>query len=205
VSLPLLILFIGFAYVVMFGGLSLLKREALSAQFAIEAVVVTFIFSGLAAFAKLTIHPVMFLFVVYLITMRVRLLVDVGTIVAKRKQFSLAEKLFNFALRLRPDQPGRSIIFINQGVAYYQQGDFDKAINVFKDLLHSINHSKMSAKLEAAAHYNLGVAYLRQNKDAQATVEFNIVVDSWPATEYARRASANLMQHRRKNILEDKV
>ena len=204
-SLPVLILFIGFAYVVLFGGLSLLKREELSAQFAIEAVAITLIFSGLAAYVNLEIHPVLFLFVVYLITMRVRLLVDIGTIFARRKQFPLAEQFFNFAMRVWPDQPGKLIVRINQGVAYFQQGDLDKAIAVFKEIMQAIDHSRINAKLEAAAHYNLGVAYLRQNKDAQATVEFNIVVDSWPATEYARHASANLEQHRRKSIPDKEV
>ncbi len=198
-SLPVLILFIGFTYVVLMGGLSLLKREDLSMQFAIEAVAITLIFSGLAAFAGVATHPVLFLFVVYLITMRVRLLVDIGTIFAKRRQFTLAERFFDLAKSLWPDQSGRTTVRINQGVACLQHDDIDEAINIFTEILQALNHSRTGAKLEAAAHYNLGVAYLRQNKDAQATVEFNIVVDSWPATEYARRASASLERHRRKS------
>jgi len=200
VSLPVMILFIGSAYVVLIGVLSLLKREELSTQFAIEAVAITFLFGGLTAYNILTIHPVLFLLIVYFVTMRVPLLVDLGTIFAKRKQFPLAEKVFNFALQLWPDRSSQWTVRINQGVAYFQQGDFDKAIQIYQEILQSLDHCRVSAKLEAAAHYNLGVAYLRQNKDAQATVEFNIVVDSWPATEYARRASANLEKHRRKNI-----
>ncbi|MBN1535780.1 MAG: tetratricopeptide repeat protein [Anaerolineales bacterium] len=204
-SLPVLILFIGSAYIVLIGILSLLKREELSTQFAIEAIVITFIFCGLTAYTRLAIHPVLFLLIVYFITMRVPLLVDIGTIFAKRKQFPLAEKFFSFALQLWPDRSNTWIVRINQGVAYFQQGDFDKAIHVYQEILQSIDHCRVSAKLEAAAHYNLGVAYLRQNKDAQATVEFNIVVDSWPATEYARRASDNLEKHRRKNIPSDQM
>jgi hypothetical protein len=199
VSLPLLLIFVGFAYVILFGGIALLRREDLSAQFAIEAVVITLIFSGLARFAGVAIHPVLFLFVVYLITMRVRLIVDVGTIFAKRRQLVLAERLFALAMGLWPDQPGRLTVCINQGVARLQSGDLDGATSIFQEILQSINHSRTGAKLEAAAHYNLGVAYLRQHKDAQATVEFNIVVDSWPETEYARHASVNLEKHRHIN------
>jgi Tfp pilus assembly protein PilF len=198
-SLPVLLIFVGFAYIVLFGGLSLLKREALSTQFAIEAIAITLVFSGLAAFAGISIHPVLFLFIVYLITMRVRLLADLGTLLAKRDRFSAAERLFQLATRLRPDETGRLMVRANQGVASIQRGDLDGAIATFKDILQSVKHSSSGSKLEAAAHYNLGVAYLRQNKEAQATVEFNLVVDSWPATEYARHASASLERHRRRS------
>jgi Tfp pilus assembly protein PilF len=205
VSLPVMILFIGFAYVVLVGALSLLKREELSTQFAVESVVITLIFSGLASFAKVAIHPVLFLFVVYLITMRVRLVVDIGTIFAKRRQFEMAERFFNLTMHFWPDRPGKQAVLINQGVALLQSGDLAQAIASFTEIINSINNPRTGSKLEAAAHYNLGVAYLRQNKDAQATVEFNIVIDSWPATEYARRASANLEQHRSRNKSEKEV
>ncbi len=198
-----MLLFIGFAYVVLIGALSLLKREELSTQFAVEAVAITLVFSGLANFAKIAIHPVLFLFVVYLITMRVRWVVDIGTIFAKRRQFEPAKRFFDLAMRLFPDQPGKQAVRINEGVAFLQSGDLDRAVDAFTEILNSINHPRTGAKLEAAAHYNLGVAYLRQNKDAQATVEFNIVIDSWPATEYARRASANLERHRQKSTQKE--
>jgi tetratricopeptide (TPR) repeat protein len=203
VSLPVMLLFIGFAYVVLIGALSLLKREELSTQFALEAVVLTLVFSGLAKFAMIAIHPVLFLFVVYLITMRVRLVVDIGTIFAKRRQFEMAERFFNLAMHLFPDRPGWQAVRINQGVALLQSGDLECAVAAFTEILESINHSQTGAKLEAAAHYNLGVAYFRQQKDAQATVEFNVVIDSWPATEYARRASANLERYRQKGTQKE--
>lgn len=191
-SLPILILFVGFAYVVLIGGLSLLKREELSAQFAIEAICITLVFCGLTAFLRIAIHPVLFLFILYLITMRVRLLVDIGTMFAKRRYFTQAESVFKLANSLWPDRLGNLAVRINTGVAHLQQGNFDEAVSIFKEIIQSGSQFRLGSKLEAAAHYNLGVAYLRQNKNAQAIAELNIVVESWPATEYARRASASL-------------
>ena len=50
----------------------------------------------------------------------------------------------------------------------------------------------MSAKHECATHYNLAVAYERKGMDAQAVVEFNAALDTWPGSEYGRRAAAAL-------------
>jgi outer membrane protein assembly factor BamD (BamD/ComL family) len=43
------------------------------------------------------------------------------------------------------------------------------------------------------------VAYRRKGLDAQATAEFNAVLDTWPVSEYARRAKAALEQGRHKS------
>jgi len=51
---------------------------------------------------------------------------------------------------------------------------------------------------EAAAHYNLGAAYRRKGLEAQAIREFNAVIDTWPASPYARRAEDALEQGRQR-------
>jgi outer membrane protein assembly factor BamD (BamD/ComL family) len=43
------------------------------------------------------------------------------------------------------------------------------------------------------------VAYRRKKMDAQATLEFNAVLDTWPVSEYARRAQAALDRGRHKD------
>jgi TolA-binding protein len=80
-----------------------------------------------------------------------------------------------------------------------QQGSLDEAIAQFQHVLEKSDKSYLGVKYEAAAHYNLGVAFLRKRMDAQATVEFNAVLDTWPASEFARRAASALEQNRRKN------
>ena len=205
-SLPLLLLLEGLLYVVFFGALSLFRREGLSVPFAIEATIITAAAAGLTAFTPLTVNPIVMLVIIYLVTMRVRLLVDVGTLLAQRGQFAQAERFFTFALRLWPDPSGRLIVQVNQGVARLQQNALDEAIAIFKAVLEQGRQGYLGVKYESAAHYNLGVAYRRKKMDAQATAEFNAVLDIWPTSVYARSAALALQQghHKDKPSTQDK-
>jgi len=196
--IPVLLLLEGLLFVAVFGALSLFRREGLSIQFAIEAVVITFIASGLTAFTPFAVSPIFLLIVIYLVTMRVRLLVDLGAVLAQRGQFAQADRVFALALRLWPDQAGRLIVRVNQGATCLQRNAVDEAISIFQDVLQKVGQGYLGVKYEAAAHYNLGVAYRRKKMDAQATLEFNAVLDTWPASVYARRASMALEQGRHK-------
>lgn len=198
-SLPMLIFLEGLLFTALFGGLSWLRREGLSIQFAIEALLLTLIAGGLTALTSVLISPVLFLIILYLVTMRVRLLVDMGTLMAQRGQFKQADGLYALAMRLWPDSAGRLIVQVNQGVLRLQQGSNDPAIAIFKDALQKAGQGYLGLKYEAATHYNLAVAYRRKGLDAQATAEFNAVLDTWPVSEYARRAKAALEQGRRKS------
>jgi len=199
VSLPMLIFLEGLLFTALFGGLSWLRREGLSIQFAIEALLLTLIAGGLTALTSVLISPVLFLIILYLVTMRVRLLVDMGTLMAQRGQFKQADGLYALAMRLWPDSAGRLIVQVNQGVLRLQQGANDPAIAIFKDALQKAGQGYLGLKYEAATHYNLAVAYRRKGLDAQATIEFNAVLDTWPVSEYARRAKAALEQGRHKS------
>ncbi len=198
-SMPTLLLMVGLLYALLVGLLAFLRREGLSAQFAIESIAITVIFSGLAALTRFVIHPVFFLVLLYIVTMRVRLLVDLGNSFARRSKFDTAEKIYAFISRLWPDNAGRLIVQINQGVLCLQRGFTDDAIRVFKDILEKAAQGRLGAKYESAAHYNLGQAYRRKDMEAQAIAEFNAVLDTWPASEYARRASSILAHSRHKD------
>jgi tetratricopeptide (TPR) repeat protein len=195
-SLPLLILVTGFLYILMMGGMSLLRREGLSTQVPLEAIFITLIVSGLTYWREFLIHPVVFLVVLYLITMRVRLLVDIGNYFAQRGNLILADRCYRLGLHLWPDPSSRLATLVNQGTFFLQRGELDRAIQMLKSVLEKKSEGFLGTKYEAAAHYNLGVAYLRKNLDAQARVEFNAVIDIWPASEYARRAENALTRKR---------
>lgn len=197
-SLPIILLFEGFSFVVLFGVVSLLKREGLSRRFAIEGGLFTLLISGFTALSGVQTHPVLFLVLIYLITMRVRILVDLGTIFATRGQFDQADKLFHLADKLWPDATNRLILQVNQGTSLLQQKKPDEAITIFNNVLEQAETGYLGVKYEAATHYNLGVAYLRKNMDAKASISFNAVIDTWPASMYARRAEVALEKHRRK-------
>ena len=198
-SLPIILLLEGFSFVVLFGAVSLLKREGLSRRFAVEGGIFTVAVSGLTAVTGLQTHPVLFLVLIYLLTMRVRVLVDLGNVFAKRGQFELADKLYHFADKLWPDETNHLILKVNQGTSLLQQKNIEEAIAMFTEILEQAEHGYLGVKYEAATHYNLGVAYLRKNMDAKASIAFNEVIDIWPASMYARRAEIALEKHRRKN------
>ncbi|MDI6770169.1 MAG: hypothetical protein QMD04_10910 [Anaerolineales bacterium] len=197
-SLPVLLLIEGFAYVVIFGGLSLLRRDGLSLRFAIEATLITLAVSGLTALSGYPTHPALFLFLVYLLTMRVRLLVDVGNSFAQRQQYNRAEIFYNLADHLWPDPSSKLIIQLNQAVMSMQQGAIDNAIAALTGILQKAGEGFLGLRHEAAAHYNLGAAYRRKGLEAQAIREFNATMDTWPASPYARRAEDALKQGRQK-------
>jgi len=165
----------------------------------VEGGIFTLVVSGLTALKGIQTHPVLFLVLIYLLTMRVRILVDLGNIFAKRGQFEQADRLYQLAANLWPDTTNSLIIKVNQGTSLLQQKKLDEAITIFNDVLEQVEHGYLGVKYEAATHYNLGVAYLRKNMDARASIAFNTVIDTWPVSEYARRAEVALEKHRRKN------
>jgi tetratricopeptide (TPR) repeat protein len=194
---PLLLLLLGLLYVLIFGGLALLRREGSPTRFAVEAVIVTLIIAGLVAFASFSINPALFLVLLYLLTMRVRLLVDLGNLLGRRRDHAAADRVYRLALRLWPDETGRLIVCLNQGVLDLHRDQPDDAIATFRQVLEGAKSGYLGVKHESACHYNLAVAYQRKGLDVQATLEFNTVLDTWPASEYARYAAIALERRRK--------
>jgi tetratricopeptide (TPR) repeat protein len=195
---PFLILILGFSYVVVFGLLSLLRREGLSVQFAIESVVITLLVAAISASMPGAINPALFLLMLYLITMRVRISVEAANFFARTGRFSQAEQIYKLGESMFPDRANRIIVRINVGTLRLQQGMLEEAISIFKEILAKAGQGDVGVKYEAAAHYNLGVAYLRKDMDAKAHDEFHSVLETWPISEYGRRAEAALKKVPRK-------
>jgi tetratricopeptide (TPR) repeat protein len=194
----LLLLLVGLCYVLVFGGLSWLRREGLSLRFAMEGLVITLIVAGLAAFTPFQMNPVLLILLLYVVTMRVRLLVDLGNFFARRGRRERAAFIYALASRLGPDAAGRLILQINRGVLSLQEGELDQAVTLLQGVLEQAGGGFLGAKHECATHYNLAVAYERKGLDAQAVVEFNAALDTWPGSEYGRRAAAALQRRSRR-------
>lgn len=203
-SLPVILLLEGLVFVILFGGLAFLRREGLSMRFALEATIITLIVSGLTVLTGLSTHPVAFLILLYLITMRVRVLVDLGNLFAKRSQFENADRIYQMVLRLWPDETSRLIVQVNQGAALIQKGNLDAAIGLLNLAIEQTNSGYLGVKYESAAYYNLGIAYQRKQMNAQAVIAFNRVLDTWPASEYARSAAIALERHHKNKIKTSK-
>ena len=197
-SLHMMIGLIGLLYVVVFGVMALLRREGLSIRFAVESVCLTAIAIILVVLTPIQIHPVVFLLLLYIITLRVRLLVDLANVFARRGNALQAEKIYDFASHMWPDQTSDLIIKVNHAILLLQKNQLDESIALFTDVLAQANKGFLGVKYEAATHYNLGVAYLRKENSSLATVEFNAVLDTWPASLYAQRAQKALERQRNK-------
>lgn len=186
------LLLLGFIYIVIFGALALLRREGLSLRFALESLIITLALSAIPTFTGIEFNPLLFLIILYLITMRSRLLVDIGNLFARRGQFDRAAQIYTLALQLWPDAPTRLIIQVNQGAALIQHNNPDKAIVLLNQVLQNADQGHLGIKYEAACHYNLGVAYRAKKMMPQAMKEFKAVLDVWPVSEYGRRAQLAL-------------
>jgi tetratricopeptide (TPR) repeat protein len=196
-SLHMMIGLIGLLYIVVFGGLAVLRREGLSTRFAVESIILTAIAVTLVMLTPIQIHPVLFLLLLYLITLRVRILVDLANVFARRGNYLQAEKIYNLAYHVWPDQTSDLIIKVNHGILLLQKKQFDESIAMLTEVLTQADKGYLGVKYEAAAHYNLGVAFLRKNENPKATVEFNAVLDTWPASQYAQRAQQALERQRK--------
>jgi tetratricopeptide (TPR) repeat protein len=182
-----LVFLVGLLYVVIFWTLSLLRRERLSNQFAYEGLGLTGIAFATVYWGGMAFHPIYFLILIYLITTRARLLVELGNLVARSGRQGLALALYRLALDLFPDSSSRLIVLINVGAAYLNQGKPELAINVLEDAKAHIA-KQLSPKHAAGCSYNLGMAYRRTGRLGDALRQFNEVGDIYPMSLFARLA-----------------
>jgi tetratricopeptide (TPR) repeat protein len=199
-DLHLMIGLIGLLYILVFGGMSLLRREGLSMRFALESVVITALAVILVVLFRVAVHPVIFLLVLYLITLRIRILVDFANYFARRGSYAQAEKIYNFADAAWPDQTSKNIVAVNRSILLLQENKLDESIASFNNILNSADQAYLGMKYESALHFNLGVAYLRKGNNAMASAEFNSAIDAWPGSLYAHRAQQALdRQHHKES------
>jgi tetratricopeptide (TPR) repeat protein len=182
----LLILLIGLLYLLGFGALSFMRRQGLSTRFAIEGLIVTLVGAALAG-ASVPVHPVLFLVVVYLVTMRARLLVDLGNWLASRGRYGQALDLYQFALRLGSDDVSHQITLINRGVTQLRMQEPEAAYRTLTEAL-ADEQVRPGAKYLAAGYYNLGLACRRTGREAEAIRHFNEAIDVLPTSIYAHGA-----------------
>lgn len=194
----LLLLLISCLFVLVFGGLGLTRREGLSLQFALEALGLTILLVGGSWLFSIPLSPFLFLALLYLITMRSRLIVDLANILAQRGRFKPAFRLYELGLAWRPDRPSRLIVLANRGAAELYSGQPDAAIQTLEAVLTMETGSGLGIKSEAACHYNLGYAYEKKGEDAKALSQYNKAIDVLPGSLYAKAAQAALKRRKQK-------
>jgi len=183
----LLICLIGLLYVLAFRGLSLVRREGVSNQFVYEGLGVTGLVLLVMYVGDFVMHPFYFLIFLYLITMRARLLVDLGNRLSAYGRGRDALAVYNLALQCFPDQPTRLIVLINLGAAYLTGQQPERAIDVLEQVKGQLGQ-KFASKYRASCCYNLGMAYRRVGRRADALQQFREVKDIYPLSRYVQLA-----------------
>jgi tetratricopeptide (TPR) repeat protein len=187
-DMPLFLLLEGILFIVVFQGMNLLRQEGFSGQSALEVLVLSGLAAGLAWATGFIVHPILLLVVIYLVSMRTRLLVDLANLFARQNQFAQAERFYSWAEHLGPDPAGRGIVALNRATALLFQDKLEGARTGFKAILENAKQNRLGNKYQAAAHYNLGVIYRKQGSEAQARSEFDTVMEILPVSEYGRLA-----------------
>lgn len=200
----LIVVLVGLFYILIVGGMSLLRREGLSMQLALEALLVIALAVFLGSVTGTAVDPIILFILLYLITMRARLLTDLANLLFKRWGYEVAASLYRLALRLFPDRTARYIVLINWGVARLQVGNVEGAIDILQDVLASAQeHGGLGHKYEAACCYNLALAYRKAGEDVKAVLQLNKVIELFPASVYSQAAERLLKQRRERDKSRD--
>lgn len=195
----MLLIVIGIFYILMFGGLSILRREGLSLQFAIEVILITALIEGIAFLMGTPVDPLAYLIFIYLISMRGRLLVDLANLFSSRGRQGNAIKLLQLAMRLLPDRSTRLVIQVNMGIVQLRRKNPASAKELFEAVLNDMEDGGgLGIKYEAACRYNLGQALMQLSNEAEAVRQFNETMIIFPNSIYSKAAERALERYRSK-------
>jgi len=194
----LAILLVGVLFLASFTGLSVLRRQKPSIRFLAEGGVLTAAAVALC-FLVTPPNPILFLALLYLATMRVRLLVDLSNLLAGRRRFRAALRVLDFALRLGPDPASRQVALINRGVTQLRMGEPQAAYFTLQAVLLK-ETLQPAARYQAAGFYNLGVACERTGRPQEAERCFRKTIELLPGSLYALGADKALKRAAERNV-----
>jgi tetratricopeptide (TPR) repeat protein len=194
----LLLLLVASLFILVFGLLGFIRREGLSIQFVLEATLLTAILVGGSWLLGIQLNPFLFLIVLYLVTMRSRLIVDLANLLVQRRRPALAFRLYDLGIAWWPDTASRLIVQANRGAAELHTGQVKEAISTLEQVLSGQEHPQLGLKYEAACRYNLGYAYEKAGQDRQAVAQYQETIELLPGSLYAKAAQAALKRRKRR-------
>jgi tetratricopeptide (TPR) repeat protein len=189
----LMVVLVGLFYILIIGGISLLRREGLSMQLALESLLIIALAVLLGSAAGTSVDPIILFIILYL-----------ANLLFKRRGYATAASLYRLALRLFPDRTARHVVLVNWGVARLQTGDVEGAIATLQGVLTSAHEQGgLGHKYEAACCYNLALAYRKAGEDVKAVLQLNQVIELFPASVYSQAAERLLKQRRERDASPD--
>jgi len=191
----LVIVLAALLFILVVGGLSLLRREVPSVRLAVEVLALTGLSIGISIVTGASLNPIFFFIFLYLITMRCRVLIDLGNLLSSWGYHKAALSAYRLSMRLEPDLITRITALVSYAAVLVRVGALDEAIRILEEVLKKHGEG-LQPKHDSACHYNLGVAYMRLGRESRAVREFNDTIDAWPLSLYATGASAALERKR---------
>ena len=191
-----LVLLVALLFVALFGGLSLVRKEPLSIRFAAECLGLTAIAYIIYGATRYLVSPVLFLLILYVVTMRAQILIDLGTVLARRGNCALAERLYEAAQGAGAGGSVKYVAKINIGSCLVKEKRLDEAVQLLRGIADEAEKGQVAPKYEAACRYNLGLALLRSGRSAEGVRQLNLVEELLPASIYGVGARAELKRYR---------
>jgi tetratricopeptide (TPR) repeat protein len=192
----LLILVLGFFYAVVFGLISILEREGISAQLMIEVFAITALTAGGGYLTGSRANSILFLIFLYLLTMRSRLLADIANLLSRRDRHLDAISMLQVALRMLPDKATRLIVYLQMGIAHLRHQDPESAQALFESVFKKAESGGLGIRNRTACHYYLGLSYQQQRKTTLAKQHFRYAIESLPTSPYGKAAALALEEYR---------
>ena len=187
---------IGFLFILVFSALVLFRREGLSPQFVLESLIVIMTLVGGSWLLGYQLGPFPFLILLYAITMRSRLAIDLANMLLQRKRQDLALGMYGLALRWWPDTASRFRVLTNKGAAELYVGQVDQAIATLRGALETDPLPPFSQRYQAACRHTLGRALELQGDMDGALAEFTRASHVMPRSVYGQAARAALQRHK---------
>jgi len=131
------------------------------------------------------LNPFLFIALLYVVTMRSRLAVDLANALVKRGHSDLAFRLYDLALAWWPDGASRLIVLVNKGAAQIYRDRIKDAI------------ATLEGVLEPAPRHRLGLKY-EAGQDARSVTQYNEAIDVLPGSLYAQAAKAALKRRKQR-------
>jgi Tfp pilus assembly protein PilF len=88
------------------------------------------------------------------------------------------------------------VVLVNLGIIQLRRKNPESAQSIFEMVLKEGEGGGLGLRHRAACYYNLGVAFQKQGKEAQAVEQFKEAVNGFPGSPFSKAAEQALKKRR---------